>query len=270
MPAWLPPVASANNNNSSNSNNCLRNDYYLLRHGQSTSNVQGIISSDRRLAYSETHGLTIPTGYDQGVAAAEALLALLGDNSDNNSDNGSSTPDTDTQASPPRQVVFISSPFARARQTAQACLGGLQQAPARLTELGVAVTDEVVLVDELVERHFGRLDGDELFTYAYVWPLDQFDVTHTAFDVESVAAVCTRMRRCITQLEERYQNAHLVLVSHADVLQITQLYAARAPNVGDFSSYRFVNGEVRRMGGSMEDLPDPSPLPPPQRGAFIP
>jgi hypothetical protein len=31
----------------------------------------------------------------------------------------------------------------------------------------------------------------------------------------------------------------IVLTSHADVLQIAQLYAANVPNVGGFSSYRF-------------------------------
>ena len=79
-----------------------------------------------------------------------------------------------------------------------------------------------------------------------VWPLDRFNVTHTAFDAESVAAVCKRIRQCILNLEEKYYNNdnkhHIVLTSHADVLQITQLYAAEATNVGEFSSYRFTNG----------------------------
>jgi broad specificity phosphatase PhoE len=252
MPDWLPARDS------------LSNHYYLLRHGQSTSNVEGIISSDRRLAYSETHGLT-PTGQEQGRDAADVLLDLLAQQQ-----QPSPKGEDDSQ----QQVVFISSPFARARQTAQACLEGLQQSSkntARLAELGLLVSDEIILQDQLVERNFGRLDGQELFTYAYVWPLDKFNVTHTAFDAESVAAVCTRIRRCILELEESYSDAHLVLVSHADVLQITQLYAAGAPNVGEFSSYRFVNGEVRHMTiGSMDGLPEPSPLPPPKRGAFIP
>jgi broad specificity phosphatase PhoE len=258
MPDWLPARDS------------LSNHYYLLRHGQSTSNVEGIISSDRRLAYSETHGLT-PTGQAQGRDAADALLDLLAQQQhQHQQQQPSSKEEEDSQ----QQVVFISSPFARARQTAQTCLEGMQQSSkniARLAELGILVSDEIILQDQLVERNFGRLDGQELFTYAYVWPLDKFNVTHTAFDAESVAAVCTRIRRCILELEETYSDAHLVLVSHADVLQITQLYAAGAPNVGEFSSYRFVNGEVRHMTvGSMDGLPEPSPLPPPKRGAFIP
>jgi broad specificity phosphatase PhoE len=61
---------------------------------------------------------------------------------------------------------------------------------------------------------------------------------------------------------------HVICVSHADVLQIAQLYAAQAPNVGEFSSYRFSNGEVRRMeiGTGLDSLPPAKPLPAPQRG----
>ena len=117
-----------------------------------------------------------------------------------------------------------------------------------------------------MERNFGRLDGEAIYTYAYVWPLDKFNVTHTAFDVESVAAVCTRIREMIVDdLERQYSGCHIVLVSHADVLQITQLYAAGVDNVGTFSSYRFANGEVRPMDRTPDSLPEPSALRPPDR-----
>lgn len=118
-----------------------------------------------------------------------------------------------------------------------------------------------------MERYFGRLDGEAIYTYAYVWPLDKFNSTHTAFDVESVAAVCHRWHQVITKLEGRYDDCYIVLTSHADVLQIGQLYAAHAENVGAFSSYRFQNGEVRPMVVARPDtLPDPVPLDPPERG----
>lgn len=96
-----------------------------------------------------------------------------------------------------------------------------------------------------MERSFGRLDGEDIRTYAYVWPLDRFNVTHTAFEVESVAAVCTRIRETLLELEATIgtqqddQHYSIVLASHADVLQIAQLYAAGVENVGEFSSYRF-------------------------------
>jgi broad specificity phosphatase PhoE len=170
------------------------------------------------------------------------------------------------------RLIFVSSPFARAYQTAQACLVGLKSPDHqdRLGRLGLKVASDIEVHDNLVERYFGRLDGQALYTYAYVWPLDMFNATHTAFDVESVAAVCARFRSVIQDIETRYDDCHIVLVSHADVLQIAQLYASGSDNVGSFSSYRFKNGEVREMVvGSTDFLPDPVPLEAPQRGTRV-
>jgi broad specificity phosphatase PhoE len=235
----------------------LKNKYYLLRHGQSTANVAGVISSARSLAYSDKHGLT-DLGYEQGKQSAEKLLDLL--------------EQQDTQ--PGDTVLFVSSPFARARQTAQACLDGLAEDDTlqqRIKQLSLTISNEIVMEDRLMERFFGRLDDEAIYTYAYVWPLDGFDVTHTAFDVESVAAVCTRLSEVVDRFESEYANGnhHIVWVSHADVLQIAQLYGANAPNVGKFSSYRFKNGEVRAMQRGPDSLPPPEPLQPPKRGTQV-
>lgn len=222
----------------------LKNHYYLLRHGQSTANVAGIISSARTLAYSEKHGLT-ELGYAQGKSSSRQLISLLRE-----------------QAKPGEKVVFLSSPFARARQTAQACLDGLEECMDELQEMGLEVTRVFQLDDRLMERYFGRLDNEAIYTYAYVWPVDRYNVTHTAFDVESVAAVATRLRRVVEDQESRFENTHIVWTSHADVLQIAQMYAADYENVGSFSSFRFSNGEVRAMKQTKESLSEPVPLQP--------
>ena len=136
--------------------------------------------------------------------------------------------------------------------------------------MGLEVEDTIMLHDGLMERYFGRLDGQALSTYGYVWPVDMFEPTHTAFDVESVAAVSTRIRSCLLDIDSKHTDTgggnHIVLTSHADVLQITQVYAAGLLNVGKFSSYRFGNGEVRRMGRNISSLPEAVPLQPPKRG----
>jgi broad specificity phosphatase PhoE len=223
----------------------LKNHYYLLRHGQSTANVAGIISSARSLAYTDEHGLT-ELGYQQGKSAAHQLISLLRN-----------------QSKPAQKVVFVSSPFARAHQTAQACLEGLlEEHEDELEEMGLDVSHDIVVDDRLMERYFGRLDGEAIYTYAYVWPVDQYNVTHTAFDVESVAAVSTRLARVVQDHESTFESAHIVWTSHADVLQIAQLYAADYDNVGSFSSFRFGNGEVRPMTQTKESLSEPVPLPP--------
>jgi broad specificity phosphatase PhoE len=223
----------------------LKNNYYLLRHGQSTANVAGVISSARSLAYSTKHGLT-ELGYQQGFDAADAVLELL-------------------KSSDQKNVIFVSSPFARAHQTAQACLDGLA---IKDTGGSLEIDTNIRIDDNLMERFFGRLDDEAIYTYAYVWPVDKFNVTHTAFDVESVAAVATRLRTVVLALEQDAtipEGSNVILVSHADVLQICQLYAAGVDNVGIFSSYRFANGELRPMTRTPESLPDPSPLQAPDR-----
>jgi len=134
-------------------------------------------------------------------------------------------------------------------------------------------------------RYFGRLDNEAIHTYAYVWPVDMFNVTHTAFDVESVAAVAYRLRETLLKIDNSLIHSRtevdslndssltgtgdiIVFVSHADVLQILQLYAAGVNNVGTFSSYRFGNGEVRAMKRTPDSLPIPQPLEPPRPGTW--
>jgi probable phosphoglycerate mutase len=227
----------------------LKNHYYMLRHGQSTANIAEIISSSRSLAYSEKHGLTA-FGYDQGKESANQLLDVLDQEG----------------AKPGQKLVFVSSPFARAKQTAEACIDGLTDNQERIKSMGIKMADDIAIDHGLMERYFGRLDDDSIYTYAYVWPMDAINVTHTAFDVESVAAVCTRLSQVVHRCEEQYDDTHIVWVSHADVLQIGQLYAANAENVGRFSAYRFKNGEVRAVKNTTDALPEPVPLEAPKRG----
>ena len=228
----------------------LKNKYYFLRHGQSTANVAEVISSARSLAYSEKHGLTV-LGYEQGKASAEQLLNAL----------------EAEKILAGEKVIFVSSPFARAWQTAEACLDGLaeKENQARVENMGLDISTEIIVENRLMERFFGRLDNEAIYTYAYVWPLDMFNVTHTAFDVESVAGVCTRLSQVIERFEAEYIDHHIVWVSHADVLQIGQLYGANVENVGLFSQYRFKNGEVRAMKRTPDSLPEPVPLEAPNR-----
>ena len=128
----------------------LRNRYYFLRHGQSTANVAEVISSSRSLAYSDKHGLTA-FGYEQGKESATQLLDAL-------ESEGAASGD---------KVIFVSSPFARAHQTAQACLDGLaeEENVKRAQKLGVDISTDIILENKLMERYFGRLDNEAIYTY---------------------------------------------------------------------------------------------------------
>lgn len=229
----------------------LKNTYYLLRHGQSEGNVEGVISSARSLATSEKHGLT-KLGYEQGFDSAANLLEFI-----------------QSKSSSAKKVYFYSSPFARARQTAVACLDGIaskDENQAIVKDLALDIQKDIIIDDGLMERFFGDLDATPLPTYAYVWPEDQKDVTQTGrFNVESVAATATRLREVIMRIEEsdlhkKEDGDIIVLTAHADVVQICQLYASGIDNVGDFSSYRFGNGEVRFVGRTPDTLPKREPL----------
>ncbi len=163
----------------------------------------------------------------------------------------------------------------RAKETAEACIKGLRSVEQqhRLKNLKIDIHPDIIIEDGFMERYFGRLDGEKLHTYSYVWPVDSFDVTHKAFDVESVAEVSTRASEAILRIES--SDLHIgrdgdiiVIVSHADTLQILQAYAAQLSNVGLFSQYRFGNGEVRALGRSPDTLPPPRPLTVPKPGEY--
>lgn len=222
-------------------------------HGQSEGNVEGVISSARSLATSSKHGLT-PLGVEQGEASASNLLQLI-----------------ESHKTGSNKVYFYSSPFSRARQTAEACLDGLstEENTAKSQELNLDIQKDIIMEDAIMERFFGDLDAEPLATYGHVWPNDMKDPTQTGYNVESVAAVSTRLREAVMRIEESevHKNSEgdiVVLTSHADVLQIMQTFASGLANVGEFSSYRFGNGEVRFMGRTPDTLPEPQPLEPPK------
>ena len=210
----------------------LRNNYIGLRHGQSTANVANIISSEFNRGCTD-HGLT-PDGVAQARAAAAALARLL---------------DAERLS---RNMLVLSSPFTRARETAAEALGALRE------EHGLG--EKAFLVEPpLRERYFGELDGASLAppsNYTKVWPRDWLDAGNGAAGVESVDEVCARVATLLAKLEAAHTARDIVLVSHADTLQIAQtLICAADPR--RFSQYRFANGEVR----DMRLMPEPAPLP---------
>ena len=228
---------------------------------QSTSNVEGIISSDPSLSNSKKHPLT-EDGVGQSFAAGKALYDLV------------STPSH--QLNP--TIQFVSSPFARTRQTTMNAIDGFLSCldPADDFSLNGQVCDGVsadtlndatVYTDFFRERFFGKLDGMKLSTYAYVWPVDKMDTINTGFGCESVDEVYERVNKGIALCERRWSQQTVVIVSHADTLQILQTGGARGEgkggNIGDFSDYRFKNGEVRvlRQG----ELPEAEKMEPPAR-----
>lgn len=254
----------------------LQNRYILVRHGQSISNMEGVISSAPEVGTTK-HGLTA-NGRVQARRAATRLIDLIG---------------RDFLAAGGR-VRVVASDFLRAVETADE----LRAAMAQILAFEDQVYSEDVSADEAAlrdgdaalegeggllaasvpssteinvafrERFFGELDALPLPNYDNVWPKDLEDPSHEAFGVESVVAVATRVLGAIQAYEAEAAHAAreadcagtcVVICSHADTLQITQS-AVSGADIGRFSQYRFRNGEVREIFPTVDSLPDPVPL----------
>ena len=56
------------------------------------------------------------------------------------------------------------------------------------------------------------------------------DIVRKVLDTESVLEVTQRIQQVITGIDSKYGGDNMVLVSHADVLQIIQYYVAGLEN----------------------------------------
>ncbi len=200
----------------------LSNRYIGYRHGQSNANVAGIISSDYDIGCfvgEGDHGLTAQ-GRKQAHEATKSLVELVGKERFERGD-----------------VIFVSSPFSRAKQTAE-------QTKGELLKMGLDVPMEIN--EGLRERCFGDFDQLALIYYNKVWPVDLVNSENTQYGVESVAEVCERVLGVVRSLEDKYENKVCILTSHADTLQITQtLFSGEDPRY--FSQHRFKNCEAREL-----------------------
>ena len=172
-------------NNLKETNN-LNNIYFALRHGESKSNVLGIILSDPTSGTIE-FGLS-DKGKEQVRESVESSLkkGIL---------------DKDT--------IIVSSDFTRARETAEIALEALG-------------AKEVIISKDLRERNFGNFERTESSNYQKVWDGDKLDPNHKINNVESANDVLRRVTSLISELEKKFKGKKILLVSHGDALQILQ------------------------------------------------
>ena len=81
----------------------------------------------------------------------------------------------------------------------------------------------------LRERFFGEYDLHPDHVYHDVWDVDARDPSQPLKQVESVHQVAERLCALIAELEQRYNDTTLLLVSHGDPLQILLTTAAGRP-----------------------------------------
>jgi probable phosphoglycerate mutase len=161
----------------------MANRFFVLRHGQSEANAQGIILSDPARGV-DGFGLT-ELGREQ-VRSAVADHPVLGE-----------------------ETVIYSSDFARARETAELAR--------EVLGAGAVTTSQA-----LRERGFGSWEGTSNANYERVWELDRENPGHTEAGVESVMSVLGRTSAFVAELVARHQGAVILLVGHGDPLQILE------------------------------------------------
>jgi len=192
----------------------LKNQYFGLRHGRSEANEKGIIIShpDNGIPY---YGLV-----EKGKKQVEKSVSLA-----------------KQQGILDENIIIISSPFKRCRETAEIA----QEI------LGIK---KILYRKELQERSFGKFEKFPIviFKFISIWDKDAKNPNHTFANVESIAATAKRMIVFIEELEKTYINKTILLVSHGDPLHILH---AGLTGV-ELTKYRKIvpypeNGEIRKL-----------------------
>ncbi len=162
----------------------LHNRYFVMRHGHSLANEQGIIVSDPKNGV-ESYGLT-EKGKQQAKDSIAKAATLYGFDAN---------------------LLVVSSDFLRCRETAE-CVSALLS------------TSNVELEPRLRERFFGELELGPNTEYKRVWDLDVLNDDVGSFGAESTKQVLERGLAVIADLEANFADETFLLVSHGDTLQI--------------------------------------------------
>lgn len=143
-------------------------------------------------------GLT-ELGREQAQKAAENLKEILAKD-----ENGYS----------PKNVLVMTSPLLRAKETAE------------LIHQGLGCKAEVQVDQHLIERQFGELNLKSVEEYLEpIWWADLQSMTRSIHGVEGVFDVAQRMIELIRVLEQKCSGKVFVLVSHGDpILKMKVLY----------------------------------------------
>ena len=187
----------------------LNNRYFVMRHGHSLGNQQGIIVSHPQNGCGG-FGLS-EQGRDQVQASMQMDASL----------------DADT--------IIVSSDFNRALESAVI---------ARQVLNGRALVETDV---RLRERNFGELELGPDSAYQAVWQHDERDPDSDYRAVESVNQVTSRVTELVVDLERRFVDASLLLVSHGDALQILQTAFAREEASTHRQLPHLQTAEIRRL-----------------------
>ena len=190
----------------------LRNRYFIIRHGESKANVAHILLSHPKEG-TMSFGLS-PKGKKQ------VKISVLKNRKNKVLD---------------ANIIIYSSDFLRARETAE------------IVRKLLGIKKKVNFHKNLRERYFGKYDKTSLDNIKIVWEHDRKNANHKHQGAESPNKVLKRTLILISQLEKKYKNKKILLVSHGDVLQILHTHVSGKP----VSHHRLIphleNAEIREL-----------------------
>jgi len=166
----------------------FKNRYFIIRHGESKTNIAEIILSHPEHGMYEDFTLTQKGEEQVRDSAEKAKMEGFLDG----------------------KAIIYSSPFSRCKRTAE------------IIKEVLGIKDEIHFDDRLRERYFGDFEKTHNSNYQKVWNIDVNSPDHKNFNVESAQEVQDRTINLINDLENMYSNKKILLVSHGDTLQILQ------------------------------------------------
>ncbi|MFT5218442.1 MAG: broad specificity phosphatase PhoE [Planctomycetota bacterium] len=168
----------------------LKNQYYVMRHGDSLANRAGIIAS---------HPDNGVPRFGLSEVGRQQVLAEI----------------SDSQLLESTRIIC--SDFKRAHETAE------------IAHRNLDCKQTITLEKRLRERSFGELELCSDRRYAEVWSADQQQLNKSDIGVETVESVLYRGLDLIFELEAEFNECSFLLIAHGDVLQIMQTAFARMP-----------------------------------------
>jgi len=168
----------------------LKNQYYVMRHGQSLANTAGLIISH------PDNGLN-----DYGLSDEGRHQVIKGISASNLNAN----------------IHLFSSDFRRARETAE------------IVHQQLNCKYEIIFDERLRERYFGNFELGPDRLYPEIWAMDKADHGHAEQNVETVQSVVQRALAVVFDLEKLFDNEVCLIIAHGDILQILQTAFCNLP-----------------------------------------
>jgi broad specificity phosphatase PhoE len=191
--------------------------YFGIRHGESVPVLEKRVCSSMKNGVDPANGLT-PKGREE---VQQSTLVWIKENKK-----------LIAKYLQRNDLVILSSPFSRTRQTAEIVADLIQEKfknklPKSLKAPG-SLKQNIIIENNLRERFFGNFEGqyhsDDI--YKKVWAQDVKDPANTKGNVESPNAVQDRTTGLIVNLEKESQASNggkmFLLVAHGDTLKIVQ------------------------------------------------